>query len=70
MATWTAIGLRFVAYADLMLLVGLVLGGGLGCYAPAINPRLIGFAAILGVFVTISQFLATCLLVRQRFACS
>jgi len=61
METLTAIGLRFVAYADLMLLVGLVLGGGLGRYAPAINPRVIGFAAALGVFVTVGQFLATCL---------
>jgi putative copper resistance protein D len=61
METWTAIGLRFAAYVDLMLLVGLLMGSGLGRYAPAINPRLIGWAAAFGLFVTVGQFLATCL---------
>lgn len=58
---WGAIGLRFVAYADLMLLAGLALGGGLGRHAPAINPRLLGWLAALGVVITLAQFAATCL---------
>ncbi len=58
---WAAIGLRFAAYADLMLLAGLALGGGLGRHAPALGGRMIGWLAALGVVVTIAQFGATCL---------
>lgn len=61
MADWAAIGLRFAAYADLLLLAGLALGGGLGRHARAINGRLIGWLAVLGVVITIAQFGATCL---------
>ena len=58
---WAAIGLRFAAYVDLMLLAGLALGGGLGRHAPAIGGRVIGWLAALGVVITIAQFGATCL---------
>lgn len=58
---WVAIGLRFAAYANLMLLAGLALGGGLGRHAPAINRRVIGWLAALGVIITVAQFGATCL---------
>lgn len=61
MADWVAIGLRFAAYADLMLLAGLALGGGLGRHAPAIDRRVIGWLAALGVVITMAQFGATCL---------
>lgn len=61
MAEWVAIGLRFAAYVDLMLLAGLALGGGLGRHAPAINGRVTGWAAVLGVFITLAQFGTTCL---------
>lgn len=61
MADWAAIGLRFAAYADLMLLAGLALGGGLGRHAPAIGGRVIGWLAALGLVITIAQFAATCL---------
>ncbi|WP_191225145.1 copper homeostasis membrane protein CopD [Edaphosphingomonas haloaromaticamans] len=56
-----AIGLRFAAYADLMLLAGLALGGGLGRHAPAIGSRVIGWLAALGAVITLTQFGATCL---------
>lgn len=58
---WAAIGLRFAAYADLMLLAGLALGGGLGRHAPAVDRRVIGWLAALGVVITLAQFAATCL---------
>ncbi len=61
MVDWVAIGLRFAAYVDLMLLAGLALGGGLGRHAPAIDRRLIGWLAALGVVITLAQFAATCL---------
>lgn len=61
MSDWVAIGLRFAAYADLMLLTGLALGGGLGRHAPAIGGRVIAWAAVLGVVITVAQFGATCL---------
>lgn len=61
MVDWVAIGLRFAAYADLLLLAGLALGGGLGRHAPAVDRRVIGWLAALGVVVTIAQFGATCL---------
>lgn len=61
MDAWVVIGLRFAAYADLMLLAGLALGGGLGRYAPVIGRRVIGWAAALGVVITLAQFGATCL---------
>jgi putative copper resistance protein D len=61
MSDWVAIGLRFAAYADLMLLAGLALGGGLGRHAPAIGGRVIGWAAVLGLVITVAQFGATCL---------
>lgn len=61
MSEWVAIGLRFAAYADLMLLAGLALGGGLGRHAPAIGRRVIGWLAALGVVITVAQFVATCL---------
>jgi putative copper resistance protein D len=61
MSDWVAIGLRFAAYADLMLLVGLALGGDLGRHAPAIGGRAIGWLAGLGAVITIAQFAATCL---------
>ena len=61
MGDWVAIGLRFAAYADLMLLAGLALGGGLGRHAPAIDGRVIRWAAVLGVVITVAQFAATCL---------
>lgn len=61
MEAWAAIGLRFAAYADLMLMAGLALGGGLGRHAPAIDRRVIGWLAALGVVITLAQFAATCL---------
>ncbi|MDR6851739.1 MULTISPECIES: copper homeostasis membrane protein CopD [unclassified Sphingomonas] len=61
MSDWVAIGLRFAAYADLMLLAGLAMGGGLGRHAPAIGGRVIGWLAILGVVITIAQLAATSL---------
>lgn len=61
MVEWVAIGLRFAAYADLLLLAGLALGGGLGRHAPVIGRRVIGWAAALGVLITVAQFGATCL---------
>ena len=61
MDSWAVIGLRFAAYSDLMLLAGLALGGGLGRHAPAIGRRVIGWAAALGVVITVVQFGATCL---------
>lgn len=61
MSEWVAIGLRFAAYADLMLLAGLAMGGGFGRHAPAIGGRVIGWLAVLGVVITIAQFAATSL---------
>jgi putative copper resistance protein D len=61
MGDWVAIGLRFAASADLMLLAGLALGGGLGRHAPAIGERVIGWLAAVGVVIAIAQFGATCL---------
>jgi putative copper resistance protein D len=61
MDVWVAIGLRFAAYADLMLLAGLTLGAGLGRHAPVVGVRVIGWLAALGVAITIAQFGATCL---------
>lgn len=58
---WAAIGLRFAAFADLMLLAGLAFGGCLGRHAPAIDRRVIGWLAALGVVITVAQFGATCL---------
>ncbi len=61
MGDWVAVGLRFVAYADMMLLAGLALGGGLGRHAPTIGVRMIGWLAASGVVITVAQFAATCL---------
>lgn len=61
MSDWVAIGLRFAAYTDLMLLAGLAMGGGLGRHAPAIGGRMMGWLAMLGVVITIAQFAATAL---------
>lgn len=61
MDAWVAIGLRFAAYADLMMLAGLALGGGLGRHAPAIDRRVVGWLAALGAVITVAQFGASCL---------
>ena len=61
MGEWAAIGLRFAAYADLLLLAGLALGGGLGRYAPVVDRRIMAWLAALGVIITIAQFGATAL---------
>ncbi len=60
-ADWAAIGLRFAAYTDLLLLAGLALGGGLGRYAPVVDRSVIAWLAALGVVITIAQFGATAL---------
>ena len=61
MGEWAAIGLRFAAYADLLLLAGLALGGGLGRYAPVVDRRIMAWLAALGAIITIAQFGATAL---------
>ncbi|KQN26034.1 hypothetical protein ASE86_07675 [Sphingomonas sp. Leaf33] len=58
---WVAVGLRFVAYVDLMLLAGLALGGGLGRHAPPISGRVPTALSAIGVIITVAQFGATCL---------
>jgi putative copper resistance protein D len=58
---WVAVGLRFVAYVDLMLLAGLALGGGLGRHAPAISGRVVTALSAIGAIITVAQFGATCL---------
>ena len=61
MGEWAAIGLRFAAYADLLLLAGLALGGGLGRYAPVVDRRIMAWLAALGAIITIGQLGATAL---------
>jgi copper resistance protein D len=55
-----AVFLRFLLYADLLLLAGLILGGGRT--APLVAPRRSVVAlAVVGLLLTIAQFAAACL---------
>ena len=58
---WAAIGLRFAAYVDLMLLAGLALGGWLGRHAPPVSGRVLTTLSAISVVTTVAQFGATCL---------
>lgn len=51
---WATIALRFVAYADLMLLAGLVVPLGLPLPAPA--PRTIRRLAAIGIVIAVTHF--------------